>query len=108
MLFAVELFDVVARLVVLTEVVLLLLLVKDGIIVPRKSSLGGRVVNRALQNVDCGPNNERASEPRPQRHAPGASVTRTFVNSVGDDVEGSGFGDGWHWEKVLFGVKGEL
>lgn len=51
-LFTVERSDVVASFVVLTKAVFLLLLVKDGIIVPGRTGLGTRV-NLALQNIDC-------------------------------------------------------
>ena len=54
-LFAVEFFDAVAGVVVLTEDVLLLGFVKDGLIVPRNGGLGMGSANAgfALQNVDC-------------------------------------------------------
>lgn len=55
MLFTVELFNAVASVIVLTESVLLLGFVKDGVIVPVGSGLGvgSTVIKLALQNVDC-------------------------------------------------------
>lgn len=99
MLLAVEFFDAVASLVVLTEAVLLLLSVKVGAILPRRSGLdvGASVINFALENVDCTRNGEGISETTATgtRRRVG-SLARTFVNSVGHDIEGFGFGDGRH------------
>ena len=55
MLFTVELFNAVAGVIVLTESVLVLGFVKDGVIVPVGSGLwvGSTVIKLALQNVDC-------------------------------------------------------
>ena len=73
-LFAIELFDVVASFVVLTEVVLVLLFVKDGVFVPGRSGLGARGMDLALQNVDCTRNNEGNVRNRSRSDAPqGAS-----------------------------------
>ena len=93
-LFTIELFDVVTSFVVLTEVVFFLLLVKDRIVVPRRSSLGASDGHFALQNVDYTRNNERGI----RNHNPqGAKCSEcTFVNSVGDDVESFNCGNRRH------------
>ena len=64
MLFTVELFDTVTSFVVLTEDGLLLSLVKEGLVVPRRSGsgVGSTVANFALQNVDCTRNEGSMSE----------------------------------------------
>ena len=61
MLFAIEFLDAVAGFVVLTETILLLLLVKEGVVVPGGSVLGvgTSVINFAFQNVDCTRNGVR-------------------------------------------------
>ena len=71
-LFAIELFDTVASFVILTEIVLLLPIVKDGILVPGRSDVG--VGTRfALQNVDCTQNDEGGVRNHSHRDAPKGS-----------------------------------
>jgi len=60
-LFTVELSDAVASLVILTEIGLLLPVIKGGIIVPGRSGLGVGT-GFALQDINCTRNNERVSE----------------------------------------------
>ena len=69
MLFTVELSDVVTGFVILTETILLLPLIKDGVIVPGRSCLGASVVDFALQNVDC-TRNSKEHQNRSRRDAP--------------------------------------
>lgn len=100
MLFTIELFDTVASVVVLTEVFLLLPIVKDGILVPGRSGMGTRFT---LQNVDCTRNDEVGRQkPQPQGRAQKvASSACTFINSVGHDIKGFGFDDRRHCEEKV-------
>jgi len=100
MLFAIELFDAVASVVVLTEIGLLLPIVKDGLLVPGRSGMGTRFT---LQNVDCTRNDEVGRQkPQPQRRAQKvASSACTFIDSVRHDIKGFGFDDRRHWEEKV-------
>lgn len=95
-LFAIELFDMVASFVVLTEVVFVLLFVKDGIVVPGRGSLGASGMDLALQNVDCARNDKERQKLQPQgraqrrklSHVPSSTASETTSKALISATEG--------------------
>jgi hypothetical protein len=105
-LFAIERFDVVASVVVLTEPVLLLLLVEDGVVVPGGSGLGlgNGVAHFALQNVDCRKGlistaaTDRLAKALTAR-VPSSTASETTSKALASAMEGI------HDEEVLLGTR---
>jgi len=100
MLFTIELSNAVTSIVILTKIVLFLILVEDGVLVPRRNrclDLGTSVSNFALQNVDCTRNKRRGIRNHSHRDAfrsrslmciPSSTASETTSKALASATEG--------------------